>query len=73
MNAIQHVRKVKAAGGMAAVYYCPFCNPRAPFVVRVPKGTHNGRGWGLASSSIARAGVAAHIHEKHSAELESAP
>lgn len=65
-NAIQHVRRVPTPGGLAALWYCPFCNPRAPFLVRVPKGRARvGRGYGLAASNMARAEVARHIHEQH--------
>ena len=69
-NAIQYVERTPKAnqrlggGGLATVYYCPFCEEGKLFVVTVPKGVPGrvGRGYGLATSSQARAKVAKHIH-----------
>lgn len=60
---------VKASSPIATVYACPFC---LKFHTRVPKGQRGaGRGFGLATSSIASASVVAHIRSAHPEKLKA--
>tara|TARA_Y100000310_G_scaffold181761_2_gene181778 strand:- start:1243 stop:1443 length:201 start_codon:yes stop_codon:yes gene_type:complete len=58
MNIVSTIKKHR--GPLGTVYSCPHCH----FTVKVPAGGR-GRGYGLATASIARAEVTRHIKAVH--------